>query len=270
MIRNILLILISSIWSYHIVSAQKIAYHSVEHKTRCSFDAVMESIYTSYPELDSMHLQFAYGSPDFLILFLNRDPLKAGGRQKVKTTVDLRFKGDLYLLSKQHSQIATLMADTAKMNGLRRIKNKERLCVSLLKDSLAFKELYRPAFLWAAGRKSKIEALERALTDRYTDSFQPLGDSVLIIQAIVERDAKLGYMELFVGEPSPFYDFVKKGLAASGNIWLPFRDGSGSPRRGLVDIYVRLTVDKSIAISVSSQRRKQRIRDQEKTVGVFL
>jgi len=76
-------------------------------------------------------------------------------------------------------------------------------------------------------------------------------------------------MELFVGKPSSFYDFVKKELLVV-DAWLPFRDARGSPRRGLVDIYVRLNADKSIILSTFSKPRKKRIMDQKKAFGVLL
>lgn len=230
------------------------------------FDISTIDIFSLYSDLDSIHLQFEQKEADFIILFFRK-----ASDSPVSEFFDLQFEGDKYLLQRKYNLIFSYLFNFKECDKVQRCEKIDEFKISYYPNTFRFTKRYSPGLLYASAKKSKMEELFDTIKAEF-DVLKILeNDSVLIFQAIVNREGGLGDMELIFGRRSSFSHFLIGQFLGSGSgVFTPLRDGGGSPRRGLIDLSVRLHEDGKTTISASGRKRKLKIKDTANTSPILL
>lgn len=220
----------------------------------------INEVFSAYENIDSMVLTFDSKLPVGLTIF--KTPLENSRRgiSDSKIFYIISFEGDRYLLKKQLPLIYKLIYSKGYGKRIRKVSREDSFRWVLARTSTDFRRFRRGGgYLDAEARRDNLEGLITLLNDNYHESMVPTGDSVLIFQAVVERDGTLaGDMELLVGEKDALYtyfletyDYYIKNVLTKRNFFARLyrpRQQNG-PQRGLIDIFVRLNKDRTFTVS---------------------
>ena len=191
----------------------------------------LKAVFESYPDLDSVELQCEDSIPIFLQLFFRKDALEGSAKGKFEGYY-LVFEGDRYVLRQKYDTLFTFVFDERSIDLISQITDTSTFRAVFNRESLSFRRVYGwagsiPAIFPEAAREKLADMIRNAFNNGCWVS----EDSVLTIQAIVERDGAFGDMGVIVGHDTPFSDFIKERLANEMRC-VPFHDAGGSPRRG--------------------------------------
>lgn len=231
-------------------------------------DSVWGPFFNNYPHVDSIEIEYKESIPTFLELYTAVDD-ESNEDHMSNRSFDLKFEGDRYILQQEYSNLLSAISkfQIDNINNIANPQNFDRLRVLVKKDTFSCTYIPRPFLEYAS-----FQALDQ-LKEELENSYKPLvyvpkGDSVLIVQTIVNRDRTLGDIGLIVGEHSSFYEFVLRALRKTGATWQPMNN-NGRPLRSVVDIYIRLYGTNSFSISLTGRGRKLQIKDNDKSSRLF-
>jgi|GEM_PF-1127537 len=219
-------------------------------------------IFIQHPELSSMSVELNGDTAAFITMILNRETGIADNEQD-KEYYDLGFEGDRYMFQKKFGPPPHNFPekDIRQFNDLLSKTERNRLHAVLHKDSILYKLSYPVGMFINAAFKGGNDKLKEALMENYQKGkYKTNGDSILIIQGIVDRDGTLKDIALTMGTQSPFSNFVLEWLSGTEQSWLPMIK-DGRVYRSLVDVYVRMHSDGSITVSANGRARKLRTTD---------
>ena len=209
-----------------------------------------------------MIIEFKDNKPNFLKVY-------CPSSEESTENYDLNFLGDQYLLAKKYNKLLTSLQNvkTEDFQGIQDNNHNDRICFYVTRGSLSYEYTTPPPLKYASFNSWY---LEKSLNKSFRKGFDdPLGDSVLIIQCIVNQDRTLGDVGLVTGNQSSFYDFVLRNLRQSGYFWYPMVNSSGRYIRGLVDIYVKLDHHDTIKVSITGRSRKLQIKDNDRRSTIY-
>lgn len=223
-------------------------------------------LFKKHIEIDSMRVEYRYGAPYFLELYFN----SFTGKKTRADSYDLSFLGDQFILRNKYKDIITFLYQF-KPDSLQE-KNKTNdalLSVQLKKSTITSQYISAP---WLSNAFCNVGKLRTELQQSFQNKQnEPLVDSVLIFQAIIEKDKTLGDIDLIEGKHSSFSKYVLKVIQSTKNsgIWFPMTNSSGAPIRGLVDIFVKLDQTNTIHVSVTGRARKLKIKDTKNYSPIY-
>ncbi|WP_294347380.1 hypothetical protein [uncultured Sphingobacterium sp.] len=187
---------------------------------------------------------------------------------KNNTYFSLKYLGDLFFLKKQYPLIEKLTKNKELMNSIDR--QDRNFILTLEAQSISIKPPFDGSVFCGLRYSSQLE-FQKKLNANYKETIVPFGDSILILQAIVNRDGSLGKKMLLHGdEDDKLYSYIcdnyqdynqenKANLTRKG-LFLPYRSG-GIPFTSIIEIFVRLNSDRTFSVSGSGRERKLRIKD---------
>jgi len=187
---------------------------------------------------------------------------------KNNTYFSLKYLGDLFFLKNKFPLIEQLVQNKQLVNSIDRQDRNFILAVEA--QSISIKPL-SDGSVFCGFRYSSQLKFQKKLNANYKETIVPSGDSILILQAIVNRDGSLGKKMLLHGdEDDKLYSYIcdnyqdynqenKANLNRKG-LFLPYRSG-GTPFTSIIEIFVRLNPDRTFSVSGSGRERKLRIKD---------
>lgn len=187
---------------------------------------------------------------------------------KNTTYYSLKYLGDLFFLKRKFPLIEKLAQNKELVNSIDRPDRNFTLTVEA--QSISVKPL-SDGSAFSAFRHSSLLKFQKQLNANYKETIVPAGDSVLILQAIVNRDGSLGKKMLLHGsEDDKLYRYIcdnyqdynqeNKADLKSKGLFLPYLSG-GTSFTSIIEIFVRLNPDRTFSISGSGRERKLRIKE---------
>lgn len=224
-------------------------------------------IFENYPDVNGFQINFRNDTAESIyILGKIEDNILKGS--KYKTYYSLKYAGDLFFLKKKYSLIEKLTKNKELVNSIDR--QSSNFILSVEAQSISIKPLFDGSVFCGFRHSSQLK-FQKKLNANYKETIVPSGDSILILQAIVNRDGSLGKKMLLHGdEDDKLYSYIcdnyqdynqenKANLNTKG-LFLPYRSG-GTPFTSIIEIFVRLNPDRTFSVSGSGRERKLRIKD---------
>lgn len=226
----------------------------------------INDVFHSYDNIDSIVVGFDNNVPSGLSIFERSEDNTTRAISKKPIYYILSFEGDQYMLGKKLPAISRLIYSKRHIKRIRKAAQHDSFVWILTNEVSKFRSLQRGVKgLHAEFKTEKLEELINVLNDNYYDSIVPTGDSVLIFQAVVEKDGTLASeLELLSGEKDAFYHYfmktydyyVSQVLTKSfykARLYRPYL--KSVQRRGLIDIFVQLNKDRTFSISGTGEAR---------------
>lgn len=244
-----------------------------------SSDKKIADIFNEYPKLDSVAIIFSHDQP--FLLYIDEAPTKdsinsnnSRRLKRIRSFYMLGFESDQFFLKRRYEDLYEFVFQKKLISKINKGKGKEYLQISLTREGAFFRALDGPASPGAHFNLKRKKAFFDLLNTGLSNMKTPIVDSLLILQAIVETDGwLLEPHEILYGSTGPLYDYFfrvytdfsesKEKYLYTYGLFMPKIEG-GTPRRGLVDIYVRLNPDNTITISAIGDYRKLLIKNYKK------
>ncbi len=243
--------------------------HSIQKRAK--------EIFNQYPNLDSVAFIFTNDKP--YLLYLDEPPLVNSEKmdstiknRRVRSFYMLGFESDQFFLKNRYAGIYEFVFQKKLIDKIKKPKDKSSFRISLTREGTYFRAVGGSASGPGAHfnlrrKKAFFDLLNNGLSKMKT----PVVDSLLILQAIVEADGwLLKPHEILYGNTGPLYDYFlkvytdfsesKEKYLYTYGLFMP-KLQSGSPKRGLIDIYVRLNPDNTITMSAIGDYRKLMIKN---------
>uniref|UniRef100_UPI0028A7F23C hypothetical protein n=1 Tax=Sphingobacterium athyrii TaxID=2152717 RepID=UPI0028A7F23C len=229
-------------------------------------------IFENYPDVYGLQINFRNDIAESIyIIGKNKDNILKGS--KYKTYYSLKYSGDLFFLKKKFPLIDKFVRSNRLADNIK-VHERERNFVLVVEPlSTSIKPLSDTEPIYCGFRHSSLLEFTKLLNNHFKDGIIPSGDSILIIQAIVNKDGALGKKMLLHGnEDDKLYSYIcdnyqdynqenKANLNEKG-LFLPYLSG-GRPFTSIIEIFVRLNPDKTFTVNGSGRERKLRIKGYE-------
>ncbi|WP_293886958.1 MULTISPECIES: hypothetical protein [unclassified Sphingobacterium] len=244
-----------------------------------SSDQKIADIFHQYPNLDSVAIIFTHDQP--FLLYLDEAPAEgsinldnSSRLRRMRSFYMLGFESDQFFLKRHYQELYEFIFQKRLISKINKDKDKEYLQISLTREGAFFRALDGPASPGAHFNKRRKQVFFDLLNTNLSAIKTPVVDSLLIIQAIVETDGwLLEPHEILYGTTGPLYDYFfkiytdffesKEKYLFTYGLFMPKIEG-GTPRRGLIDIYIRLNPDNTITMSAVGDYRKLMIKNYKK------
>uniref|UniRef100_UPI00257C2103 hypothetical protein n=1 Tax=Sphingobacterium TaxID=28453 RepID=UPI00257C2103 len=226
-------------------------------------------IFENYPDVYGLQINFRNDTAESIyIIGKNKDNILKGS--KYETYYSLKYSGDLFFLKKRFPLIDKFVRSDKLVDNIKVHKKERNFALAVEAQSISIKPL-SDGSVFCAFRYSSQLKFQKKLNANYKETIIPSGDSILIIQAIVNKDGALGKKMLLHGnEDDKLYSYIcdnyqdynqenEANLNMKG-LFLPYRSG-GTPFTSIIEIFVRLNPDKTFSVSGSGRERKLRIKD---------
>jgi hypothetical protein len=226
-------------------------------------------IFENYPDVNGLHINFRNDTAESIyILGKIGDNILKGS--KYKTYYSLKYSGDLFFLKKKFPMIDEFVRSNRFANNIEVHENERNFVLVVEPLSTSIKPLSDTEPVFCGFRHSSLLKFVKRLNTQYKEIIVPSGDSILIIQAIVNKDGTLGKKMLLHGnEDDQLYRYLCENYEAylaedrvdqQHRLFLPYRSG-GTPLTSVIEIFVRLNPDKTFTVNGSGRERKLRIKD---------
>ena len=236
---------------------------NVRSLEKSELEEIFQSAFSFEKDIDSVKLIYYDYEPRLFVIYNGKSIMSS--RPKANFTIfDLDYEGDLLFLRTAHAQLHENLR-SLKLKQENWSYQEKHLGITISPKLVRFSN--PQGILVATAKPAKIKALEEYLTKNYNATITPPVDSILIVQAIVEKETgALGQKEILRGEKGPFYDFVfgKDPKHEKYMIYQGFfkpKIMSGRVWRSFADIYVRLNPDGTFTVSTTAVGRKFMIKD---------
>ncbi|WP_324755607.1 hypothetical protein [Sphingobacterium thalpophilum] len=227
-------------------------------------------LFENYPDVNGLQINFRNDTAESIyILGKNEDNILKGS--KYETYYSLKYSGDLFFLKRKFPMIDEFVRSNRLADNIK-VHERERNFVLVVEpSSTSIKPLSDTGPVFCGFRHSSLLRFVKRLNANYKETIVPAGDSILILQAIVNRDGSLGKKMLLHGnEDDKLYRYIcanyqdynqenKANLNTKG-LFLPYLSG-GTPLTSIIEIFVRLNPDRTFSVSGSGRERKLRMKD---------
>jgi len=241
----------------------------------------LKAIFAHDDHLDS--LQFIYNNKilrglkifkktDSNTLYDNQIELSKPLKIKHPSFYALYFEGDLFWLKKEFPLLYHFVNNRKVLDFVPVGNDKKNFKLAIGRKGIHLRKSDTGS-VYALLDPSRGKEFVDHLNLNYRTPIPNLKDSMLIIQAVVERSGRLGDHMLLYGASGNFYDYflktydhyVKENLPFDRkptyeSLFRPFLS-SGTPFRSLIDIYVRLNADNTFTVSACGELRRLKMKD---------
>lgn len=229
------------------------------------------NIFENYSDVNGLQINFRNDVVESIyILGKIEDNILKGS--KYKTYYSLKYSGDSLFLKKKFPLIDKFVRSDKLVDNIKGYEGERNFILTIEPLSTSIKPFSVPGSIFSGFRHSSLLEFTKRLNSHFKDGIIPSGDSILIIQAIVNKDGTLGKKMLLHGsEHDQLYRFLCENYEAYLNVdradpqrhlFLPYRSG-GRPFTSIIEIFVRLNPDKTFTVNGSGRERKLRIKDYE-------
>jgi len=241
----------------------------------------LKAIFAHDDNLDS--LQFIYNNKvlrglkifkktDSNTLYYNQIELSKPLKIKHPSFYALYFEGDLFFLKKEFPLLYHFVNNHEVLDFVQVKNGKKNFKLAIGRKGIHLRNSDAGS-VYALLDPSRGKEFVDQLNLNYRTPIPNLKDSILIIQAVLERSGRLGDHVLLYGASENFYEYflktydhyIKENLPFDRepkyeSLFRPFLS-SGTPLRSLIDIYVRLNADNTFTVSTCGELRRLKIKD---------
>lgn len=148
------------------------------------------NIFENYPDVYGLQINFRNDTAESIyIIGKNKDNILKGS--KYETYYSLKYSGDLFFLKKKFPLIDKFVRSDKLVDNIKVHKKERNFALAVEAQSISIKPLSGGSVFCAFRYSSQLK-FQKKLNANYKETIVPSGDSILILQAIVNRDGSLG------------------------------------------------------------------------------
>lgn len=236
-------------------------------------------IFNTYKNIDSIYIQYQDKSPSTLFIY---EPLneKHSNTHVTKdiTTYKVDFEGDQLWLEQDYNLIYKFIFQDELESEIQQTTDKEDYTLTITSKKSAIRDFLQSGGVGAVINPPKKQDFIKLLNSNYKDCTEVITDSVLIIQAVIDRIGGIQNNEILYGKSKFLYNYFMKTyhlFEASQPVkkeerrdfpnrnekWLFKPRISNTQRTSLIDIYLRLNPDRTFTLSAQGNYRSLKIKD---------
>ncbi|QQD13966.1 hypothetical protein [Sphingobacterium sp. UDSM-2020] len=166
------------------------------------------------------------------------------------------------------------------VSQVQKTKDKENYTLTITRRKSAIRDYLQSGGVGATLNLEKKQDFITLLNKNYKDCTNVITDSVLIIQAVINRIGGIQNSEIIFGKSEPLYQYlmktyhyfeasqpvqekIRKNFPNRNVKWLFKPRVSNTQRTSLIDIYLRLNPDKTFTLSAEGNYRRLKIKDYQ-------
>lgn len=238
----------------------------------------LKSIFAHDKRLDSFHLIIrdnnlsglkVFGNTDLTTEYHNEIELTSPVIYRQFSFYDLSFEGDLFFLKKDFPDIYQFVGNAKLKEQIKTVKENKFFVISVTPRKNYLIE-FGQDFMYAALNLRLFEDFIKELNLQYSSSKPIVKDSILIIQAVVNKSGRISDPAILYGSNSEIYRHFFKTYEDYNDKFFPYNKRpydslirpflkDGTPMRSLIDIYLKLNSDDTFTVSGSGKLRKLKI-----------
>ncbi|MGJ1322436.1 hypothetical protein ACR780_07095 [Sphingobacterium faecium] len=264
-IKTMLLVVLLSATN-NVLGQQKVSY---KNQIKRSVDV----IFATYEKIDSISIQFQDNEPKDLYIYVQRDSANIPNqtyRHIYYSALD--FQGDVCFIKKNYPLIYDLIFNKKLKASIKKPKDEKVFRIVIDRKNAYFRNNIHATSLNTSINKEILEKFLLFLNDNNKDLVIAPEDSILIFQAVVNRNGIIAENEALHGNKDQLYtyffknyEYFNKNILNSDkiNIYsgliIPYTKG-GRPFQSIIDVYIRANADKTFTISANGRERKLKIK----------
>jgi len=226
----------------------------------------LTKIFESYNNINGLQIVFRNDTAESIYIEGKTENHVLKG-SKYRTYYSLKYGGDLFFLKERFPLIEKFVQNKDLRNSIK--KNEKNFVLTIEPQSMSIKPYSDEGSIFCDFRYSSLLKFVQRLNSHYNDTIVPAGDSILIIQAIVNRDGSLGEKMLLHGSQKDklytylfdhYEDYIRTDQVSKKHeeLFLPYRSG-GVPYTSIIEIFVRLNPNKAFTVNGNGRERKLQI-----------
>ncbi|MCS3557609.1 MULTISPECIES: hypothetical protein [unclassified Sphingobacterium] len=242
----------------------------------------ISEIYDTYQNIDSIYIEYINNTPTFLFLYEPLEGKSSNPDLKRKSTIySLDFEGDKLCLELQYNLLYRFIFQDQLGSEIQKSNEKKNLNLVITSKKSVVQDIFPsgPGASAILNPENKQDFIT-LLNTNYKDCTDVITDSVLIIQAVINRIGGIQNSEIIYGKSEPLYQYlmktyhyfeasqpvqekIRKNFPNRNVKWLFKPRVSNTQRTSLIDIYLRLNPDKTFTFSAEGSYRRLKIKDYQ-------
>ncbi len=244
----------------------------------------ISEIYDTYQNIDSIYIEYINNTPTFLFLYEPLEGKSSNPDLKRKSTIySLDFEGDKLCLELQYNLLYRFIFQDQLGSEIQKSNEKKNFNLVITSKKSVVQDIFQsgPGASAILNPENKQDFIT-LLNTNYKDCTDVITDSVLIIQAVINRIGGIQNSEIIYGKSEPLYQYlmktyhyfeasqpvqekIRKNFPNRNVKWLFKPRVSNTQRTSLIDIYLRLNPDKTFTLSAEGNYRRLKIKDYQET-----
>jgi len=242
----------------------------------------ISEIFDTYQNIDSIYIEYINNIPTFLFLYEPLEGKSSNPDLKRKSTIySLDFEGDKLCLEKQNDLLYQFIFQDQLGSEIQKSSEKKNFNLVITSKKSVVQDIFQSGpGASAILNPEKKQDFITLLNTNYKDCTDFITDSVLIIQAVINRIGGIQNSEIIYGKSESLYQYfmktyqyfeasqpvqekIRKNFPNRNVKWLFKPRISNTQRTSLIDIYLRLNPDKTFTLSAEGNYRRLKIKDYQ-------